>query len=500
MGPSSPQAGRPPPRVPPGSPRLRLVLAQAATGCETVQPVTIVGSRRDCDLYIEHAEVSKLHCAIVNDGHGLTLIDLCSRSGTFVDDRRLTGPHPLRHGESFRLGPVTLSVELEPTEAAPRQTCEHPPTLHVGSAAHELSRLPAIVGRRAACDLVLDTPDVSLCHALLLLLDGRLAVCDLGSRSGTLLNGQRIELAWVCDGDELGIGGETLRVAWNGPHHEPAAGQTPSSGDEPVTVNLSGDELDDLGAMIEALRAQIAASRQRLSQREAGLDRREAELRRREEDLQQREQDLTAERTALDQTAVTLAERERQLEHKQEEIDRQRRQLEQERRDWQQQLDECRQTLDELAQRERAVEQRERAVADAERELAQRRHTLAGELARLEELSARIEQFRESLRAARRWFDEQPEPNAEPPPSEPETEGPLAVAELPGPLVEQPVLGSDQPTIDDLPADLRQRLHTLRRTTGRSEAELLPQVWAEYEARGRGGAPRRSKKKRRWLS
>lgn len=63
---------------------------------------------------------------------------------------------------------------------------------------------------------MLDTPDVSLAHALVCLVAGRPAICDLGSRSGTLVNGQRTDLAWLADGDQVEIGGERLTVRWRG--------------------------------------------------------------------------------------------------------------------------------------------------------------------------------------------------------------------------------------------------------------------------------------------
>ena len=52
-----------------------------------------------------------------------------------------------------------------------------------------LDSLPAVIGRRQACRVLIDTPDVSLAHALLLTINECPAVMDLGSRSGTFING-----------------------------------------------------------------------------------------------------------------------------------------------------------------------------------------------------------------------------------------------------------------------------------------------------------------------
>ncbi len=55
------------------------------------------------------AGVSRRHARLRIAGGGAVLEDLGSRHGTFVGERRLEGPVPLRAGEGFRLGPLAFT-------------------------------------------------------------------------------------------------------------------------------------------------------------------------------------------------------------------------------------------------------------------------------------------------------------------------------------------------------------------------------------------------------
>jgi len=204
------------PPAPGTGPQVRLTVAgpNGPVRRELEQAVTLIGGRRDCDLTIADPAASKIHCAIVHDGHQLLICDLCSRSGTYVNDQPVR-VHALQPGDAIRAGPVAIEVEyLAPSTAGGDAADEPPPPppIALGNADVDVSAGVALLGRRTTCDVVIDTPDVSPVHALLFTFDGRPAVCDLGSRSGTYLNGARVQLAWVYDGQRLGIGGEELIV------------------------------------------------------------------------------------------------------------------------------------------------------------------------------------------------------------------------------------------------------------------------------------------------
>jgi len=64
-----------------------------------------------------------------------------------------------------------------------------------------------LLGSSADCDIQLDEPGVSARHAEIRLLDARsLQLKDLGSKTGTLLNGERVTETLLGSGDEIRIG------------------------------------------------------------------------------------------------------------------------------------------------------------------------------------------------------------------------------------------------------------------------------------------------------
>ncbi|WP_300430645.1 FHA domain-containing protein [uncultured Nocardioides sp.] len=68
-----------------------------------------------------------------------------------------------------------------------------------------------IVGRSEECDIQLDDTKVSRKHARVARReDGAWYVEDLGSRNGTLVNGERMDLGLLKIGDRLQLSGETL--------------------------------------------------------------------------------------------------------------------------------------------------------------------------------------------------------------------------------------------------------------------------------------------------
>lgn len=68
-----------------------------------------------------------------------------------------------------------------------------------------------VFGRSDDCDVVLTDPNVSRRHAHAVTLNGMVAVVDLGSSNGTLVNGIPISRIFLMDGDELTLGGTVLQ-------------------------------------------------------------------------------------------------------------------------------------------------------------------------------------------------------------------------------------------------------------------------------------------------
>lgn len=74
-------------------------------------------------------------------------------------------------------------------------------------------KLPAVIGRGTAADLKLPDSKTSRRHCELYEYEGQLAVRDLGSVNGTVVNEHRIEQDTLLSaGDELTIGNVTFRI------------------------------------------------------------------------------------------------------------------------------------------------------------------------------------------------------------------------------------------------------------------------------------------------
>ena len=72
-------------------------------------------------------ELSRRHARLARDGGRLTIEDLGSANGTFVNGERLTAPRPLAVGDSVRMGQTTLEV-VAPGEATEMHDPVAPPT------------------------------------------------------------------------------------------------------------------------------------------------------------------------------------------------------------------------------------------------------------------------------------------------------------------------------------------------------------------------------------
>ena len=80
----------------------------------------IVGRGSDDVVEIEDKTISRHHARIVV-GESVTIEDLASKNGTWLDGERLDGPRPLADGASVRLGSVHLTFRLAP-QARPTES------------------------------------------------------------------------------------------------------------------------------------------------------------------------------------------------------------------------------------------------------------------------------------------------------------------------------------------------------------------------------------------
>ena len=296
--------------LPAGALRIHLSTFRqdGSNASDTCQPVTLIGSRRDCDLYIGDSDISKTHCALINTGTSVIATDLCTRAGTFVNGQQISAAK-LRTGDVLRIGTELVKVHFTPPaydsaylsdrDGFSERVLKSPLRISETDQQFRIDVLPAVIGRRHTCQVVVDTPDVSLTHGLIFRMSGRLVICDLGSRSGIHLNNQRVTLAWLENGDQLSIGGETLVLTFDEPRLDQLNERALANDLDETSVSAMqtseavqpdrGRPLEDQGIYAPDL---AAVSDPGLEQRAAALDQRETRLNEKQARLEAAEQEL----------------------------------------------------------------------------------------------------------------------------------------------------------------------------------------------------------------
>jgi DNA-binding winged helix-turn-helix (wHTH) protein len=72
----------------------------------------VIGRDPSADVWINSTLVSRQHARLVVRGGQVTIEDLGSRNGTFVNGIRLTAPVTLASGDDVRLGVVSMAVHI----------------------------------------------------------------------------------------------------------------------------------------------------------------------------------------------------------------------------------------------------------------------------------------------------------------------------------------------------------------------------------------------------
>ncbi|MCS7045097.1 MAG: FHA domain-containing protein [Gemmataceae bacterium] len=80
-------------------------------------PQTVVGRQRGCGVRIPSAQVSRQHCVLTFTHDVLVVEDLGSVNGTLLNGRRIAKREYVRPGDKLTIGPVTLLVQYQLSEA-----------------------------------------------------------------------------------------------------------------------------------------------------------------------------------------------------------------------------------------------------------------------------------------------------------------------------------------------------------------------------------------------
>jgi len=81
----------------------------------------LIGRAEECDVRPLGEEVSRRHCLILVEGDAVTVEDLKSRNGTFVNGERIPAKMTVKSGDIVRVGPLELKISLPAPAAAPAE-------------------------------------------------------------------------------------------------------------------------------------------------------------------------------------------------------------------------------------------------------------------------------------------------------------------------------------------------------------------------------------------
>ncbi|MFH1706871.1 MAG: FHA domain-containing protein [Planctomycetota bacterium] len=88
--------------------------------------LVILGRGKEADLQVHSKSLSRLHARIVLEGDRLTIDDLASKNGTFVNNTRITASTAITAGDAVRL--ADLAVTITPVTAEPSPAAGHAET------------------------------------------------------------------------------------------------------------------------------------------------------------------------------------------------------------------------------------------------------------------------------------------------------------------------------------------------------------------------------------
>ena len=187
-------------QAPPGTAPALVVRSQASGWSLPAGPSYLIGRDPACEVVIADDRVSWQHAVLRFEEDRWVLADNGSTNGTYTGDRRVdrvevNGACVVRLGDAAD-GPVLSCTVMSAVTGT------------VPSPARVLR-----IGRAADNDLVLEDPGVSGHHAELHTAAGAARLVDLGSRNGTFVNERRVTAAPLAEGDIVGFGTSTFRLA-----------------------------------------------------------------------------------------------------------------------------------------------------------------------------------------------------------------------------------------------------------------------------------------------
>ena len=205
-----------------------LVVTQGPSEGKSIQlreGVNTIGRSLENDLQIDDSSVSRSHAMVIIGDDDFTLVDLGSTGGTRIGEHRISGRR-IGNGSVITVGQTRFSVvSVDAFSGAPSSagaTMVGSPTgsslslvAQSGPDAGKsflLSDARSVIGRDPSSQVLLTDPTVSRRHALIQVDADRVTISDLGSRSGTNVDGETITGVRITVGDHIAIGQSEFRL------------------------------------------------------------------------------------------------------------------------------------------------------------------------------------------------------------------------------------------------------------------------------------------------
>lgn len=170
-----------------------------------------IGSDPSCDLVVQNNTVSGRHCRLTSDGTELTLTDLDSTNGTYVNGERLLGSRSVKTTDAITLG----QSQPMPWPGSVRPADSKPITEPTATKSKDPSATIVSIGRGPGNTVILRDSNVSTNHARLIIDRGEFILEDLGSTNGTSIGKveNKISRGAVQPTDTIFFGSTPYRVS-----------------------------------------------------------------------------------------------------------------------------------------------------------------------------------------------------------------------------------------------------------------------------------------------
>ncbi|MDB5319482.1 MAG: hypothetical protein JWN40_1113 [Phycisphaerales bacterium] len=178
-----------------------------------MRPVTLIGSRHNAHLHLLSRQISKAHALLISHEGKVYIRDLASRTHVFINGTEVHEAD-LADGDLIKLGSFTFKFQAAQGMKQKSRAGDTPEgQLAIEGEAYPLAiqQRVMLVGRRPTCDVPLVEDSCSTAHAVIFSMGGKRFVRDLGSRTGTYVNGQAVRQQEIQFGDTIQIGETPLR-------------------------------------------------------------------------------------------------------------------------------------------------------------------------------------------------------------------------------------------------------------------------------------------------